>query len=83
MALRGIRGAITVGQNSDKKIVAATEILLRKVVAANKIKVGDIAAAIFSTTHDLSAEFPAVAARNLGWTYTPLLCTNEINVPGA
>jgi chorismate mutase len=83
MTLRGIRGAITVSNNKKAEMVAATEALLRKLVAANKIKVADIAAAFFSTTQDLNAEFPAVAARNLGWTYTPLLCTNEINVPGS
>ena len=83
MPTRGIRGAVTVKINKKAEIIAAAETLLKKVVAANKIKVDDVAAAIFSTTRDLNAEFPAVAARNLGWVYTPLLCTNEIAVPGA
>ena len=83
MPIRGVRGAITVKRNSKKEIIASTERLLRKIISANKIKIENIASAIFSATADLNAEFPAVAARNLGWIYTPLLCTYEIDVPGS
>lgn len=83
MAIRGIRGATTVKVNGKKEIVSATEELLKKIVKANRLKADDIASAVFSVTRDLDAEFPAVAARRLGWIYTPLLCTNEIGVPGS
>lgn len=83
MNLRGIRGAITVGKNSKGEIVSQTKALLKKLVSENKISTEDIASAIFSVTKDLNAEFPAVAARSIGWLYTPLLCTSEINVPGS
>jgi chorismate mutase len=80
MNVRGIRGAITVDKNLKSEIVTATELLLKKMVSANKLKVDDIASAIFSVTCDLNAEFPALAARRLGWIYTPLFCTYEIDV---
>lgn len=81
MPLRGIRGAITVKQNSDKQILVATQQLLEKIVSKNAIDMEDIAGCIFSVTADLNKEFPALAARKLGWIYTPLLCTYEIKVP--
>ena len=83
MPVRGIRGAITVKVNNKEEIVKKTSLLLRKIVSENKLKIDDIASVIFSVTEDLNAEFPAVAARKLGWLYTPLLCTYEINVPGS
>jgi len=84
MALRGIRGAIAVKKNSKKEILGATKKLLKKLIAVNEIKAPDVASAIFSVTADLNAEFPAIAAREeLGWLYTPLLCVNEIPVPGS
>jgi len=81
--IRGIRGAITVTGNNKGQIVTSTEGLLRKMVGINKIKVDDIASIIFSITRDLNAEFPAIAARNLGWIHTPLMCTYEMDVPGS
>jgi len=83
MAARGIRGAITVAKNEKDGIIVATEMLLEKIVSVNKLKVEDIASIVFSTTHDLTKEFPAVAAREMGWLYTPLMCTNEIAVDGS
>jgi len=83
MAVRGVRGAITVHSNTKKEIVESTKQLLEEIILVNKIKVKDIAAIFFSSTPDLNAEFPAIAARSLGWLYTPLLCTNEIKVPGS
>ena len=83
MATRGIRGAITVKKNVKDAIVFATEMLLEKMISVNKVKVEDIAAVIFSVTGDLTKEFPAIAAREMGWLYTPLMCTNEIEVEGS
>lgn len=83
MAIRGIRGATTVKANAKKEILSATEELLKEIVSKNSIKPEDVASIIFSASKDLNAEFPAVAARNLGWIYTPLICTNEIAVPGS
>ena len=83
MATRGIRGAITVKMNEKDAIVFATEMLLEKMVSINKVRVDDIASIIFSVTPDLTKEFPAIAAREMGWLYTPLMCTNEIAVEGS
>ncbi len=83
MSLRGIRGAITVKKNTKAEILSATKELLEQLIAANGIRPAEIASALFSTTEDLDAEFPAVAARGLGWTETPLLCMREIPVPGS
>ena len=80
MATRGVRGAITVKKNEKDAIVFATEMLLEKIITTNKIKVEDVAFIIFSVTTDLTKEFPAVAAREMGWLYTPLMCTNEIAI---
>jgi len=83
MATRGVRGAITVKKNEKDAIVFATEMLLEKMISVNKIKVEDIASVIFSVTPDLTKEFPAIAAREMGWLYTPLMCTNEIDIEGS
>jgi len=83
MAVRGVRGAITVDVNSKTEIVEKTEELLHALIKKNDINVEDIASAIFSVTADLDAEFPAVAARKMGWLYTPLFCTREIPVQGS
>lgn len=83
MAVRGIRGATTVDENGAEAIVDATEELLRALVAQNAIDPLEIASAFFTTTTDLTAEFPAYAARRLGWLTVPLMCGHEMNVPGA
>jgi len=81
--LRGIRGAITVKRNEAREIVAATRELLLSIIKENNLSTEDIASAIFTVTHDLNAEFPAAATRELpDWKYVPLLCATEINVPG-
>lgn len=80
---RGIRGATTCEENTRAAILEATRDLLEQLIAANDLRHEDIASAIFSTTPDLNAEFPAVAARHLGWLDTALICTHEIAVPGA
>ncbi len=83
MFCRGVRGAITVDKNDREEIISATKELLRELVRANDIKIEDIACVIFTTTKDLNAEFPARAARELGWNNTALLCSTEIDVPGS
>ena len=83
MAVRGIRGATSVEENAREEIISKTEELLHELIRRNGFAAGDIASAIFSVTDDLDAEFPAVAARRLGWLYTPLFCTREIPVPGS
>lgn len=80
---RGIRGATTVEENTREAILAATRELLSRLIAANRIHPDDVASAIFTTTPDLNAEFPAVAARQLGWTDVALMCTHEMSVPGS
>lgn len=79
---RGVRGAITVDSNEAGAVLAATRELLERMVEANGIRVDEIASVIFSTTPDLDAEFPARAARELGWLDTAFLCTHEMQVPG-
>ncbi len=82
MPVRGIRGATTVEDDSREAILAATRELLSAIVAANQIAPDDIASALFTATPDLSAEFPARAARELGWTHVPLLGATEMAVRG-
>ncbi len=83
MKCRGIRGATTVEANSKAEIVLATQELLRLMVEANQFDLDDLATAFFTTTPDLNAEFPAWAARQMGWTEAALMCGHEMNVPGA
>ena len=80
--MRGIRGATTTASNTGDDIVAATRRLLQEMIAANGVMTDDIAAVFFTTTTDLNAEFPAAAARAMGWQKVPLLCSSEIDVPG-
>jgi chorismate mutase len=80
--VRGIRGATTVAEDSQSAILEATEELVREIVAANAIEPEDVASALFTVTPDLHAEFPAAAARRMGWTMVPLLNFTEIGVPG-
>ena len=82
--IRGFRGATTADGNTKEAIVEATKEMLEALVAANDIEVDDIASATFSTTRDLNAEFPAVAARkHLGWNYVALMNSHEMDVPDA
>ncbi len=83
MRCRGVRGATTVPENSREEILKATRELLALMIRRNDIEAGDVASAIFSTTTDLNAEFPALAARQLGWYDVALLCTHELDVPGS
>jgi chorismate mutase len=80
-AVRGIRGATTVQADESTLILDATEELLREVVAHNHLHIEDIASALFTVTPDLTSNFPAAAARRMGWTLVPMLNFMEIGVP--
>ncbi len=81
--VRAIRGATTSPSNSSKEILAATTEMLGLIKKENSLKVDDIISAFFTTTQDLNAEFPPVAARKMGWVNVALMCSHEMNVPGA
>lgn len=78
---RGLRGATTAEANEREAILAVTRELLERLVARNALTPDDIAAAFFTVSDDLDAEYPALAARQLGWTQTALMCAREIPVP--
>jgi chorismate mutase len=80
---RGIRGATTVEEDTPEAILAATRELLMGMIKLNGIKPEDVGSVIFTTTVDLNAQYPAVAARQLGWHEVPLLCAHEMNVPNS
>ena len=80
--MRGVRGATTVTENTREAILTATRELLEAMITANSITIDDIASVWFTTTTDVNAEYPAVAARQLGWLDVPLLCGHEMHVPG-
>ncbi|GIW96892.1 MAG: chorismate mutase [Pirellulaceae bacterium] len=80
---RGVRGATTVEENSREAILKATRQMLALMIRRNDISPRDVASAMFTVTRDLDAEFPALAARQLGWLEVPLLCGYEIEVPGS
>jgi chorismate mutase len=83
MRLFALRGANTVESNQADAIVDATETLMRELMARNALEPDAMVSCIFTLTDDLDAEFPAVAARNLGLNRVPLLCSREIPVPGS
>jgi chorismate mutase len=81
--LFAVRGAAQAEGNEAAAILAATEGLMRELMARNGLGPQSLVSCVFTTTEDLDAEFPAVAARNLGLDGVPLLCAREIDVPGA
>jgi chorismate mutase len=84
MISKGIRGAITVDENSSEAIGSATIKLLKEMLVKNNIELNDISHVIFTLTSDLNADFPAKYARiNLKWKDVPMMCFNELNVSGA
>ena len=83
MRLMALRGATTVEQNESAAILEATEELMRTLLERNSLSPSDLVSCLFTCTEDLNAEFPAVAARNMGLSAVPLLCAREIEVPGA
>ena len=83
MRLFALRGATSVDVNESDAILGATEWLMREIMKRNAIGPDDVVSCIFTMTGDLDAEFPAVAARRLGYDRVPLMCAQEIPVPGA
>ena len=83
MAVRAVRGAIQVDANEREPILEASSELVKEVLARNEIAPDDLISVVFTATQDLNADFPAYAARLMGLTDVPLLCTTEIAVPGA
>lgn len=83
MRCRGVRGAITVESNDRAQLLSATRELLSRLLEVNAIQPEEIAFIHFTTSPDLNAEFPAVAAREMGFNTVPLLCGHEMSVPGA
>ena len=83
MRLHALRGATTVDANEREQILDATEELMRELLERNALAPAAIVNCIFTMTEDLNAEFPAVAARRMGFERVPLLCVREIDVPGS
>lgn len=83
LVCRGVRGATTAATNTAEDILEVTDELLRVVISLNALDPADVASVVFTTTPDLTATFPALAARDIGWTEVPLLCTHEMAVPGS
>ena len=83
MRLFALRGAISVERNEAQAILDATTTLMREIIERNALEPERVVSCIFTATEDLMAEFPAVAARALGFESVPLLCARELDVPGA
>ena len=83
LLVRALRGAITVGHNDPQEIAVATREVLTGMLSANDIDVQDVISVLFTTSPDLTAAFPAAAARGIGFQTVPLMCASEIDVPGA
>jgi chorismate mutase len=83
MRLFALRGATTVETNDAEAILGATEALMQEILERNGLRPEDAVSCIFTLTSDLDAEFPAVAARNIGFSGVPLLCAREVAVPGS
>jgi chorismate mutase len=83
MRLFALRGANDVSTNEAEAILAATDELMRELMRRNALEPEAMVSCIFTLTDDLDAEFPAVAARNLGLNRVPLLCAREVPVPGS
>jgi chorismate mutase len=83
MRLFALRGAVTVEHNTAEAILGATEWLMHEILQRNALEPADVVSCLFTLTEDLDAEFPAVAARRLGFDQVPLMCAREIPVPGS
>tara|TARA_B100000686_G_scaffold144603_1_gene152040 strand:+ start:2154 stop:2534 length:381 start_codon:yes stop_codon:yes gene_type:complete len=81
--VRAIRGATTADENTKESIVEATIQLLKKIVEENNLDKNEVISAFFTTTKDLNTQFPAVAARTIGWTEVALMCSHEMDIPDA
>jgi chorismate mutase len=83
LRLWAVRGATRAASNDPEKVVEATQELMRELMSRNDLAAEQMVSCIFTSTHDLNAEFPAAAARKIGLEAVPLLCAQEIDVPGA
>ena len=84
MAIRGVRGATTIESDQPDHILAGTRELLEAMMSSNPdLKKEDIASTFFTTTDDIQSVHPALAARQMGWVYVPMMCAREIPVPGS
>lgn len=83
MICRGVRGATTVEEDKPELILKATRELLALMIHVNGIHSEDVTSVIFTTTKDVVSQYPALAARQLGWLDVPLLCSHEMEVPGS
>jgi chorismate mutase len=83
MKLFALRGAVNVEENDAAEILDATRELMSAIMERNRLRPADAVSCVFTVTHDLDAEFPAVAARAVGFERVPLLCAQEIPVPGS
>jgi len=83
VAVRAVRGAVQVEGYDRAEILAGTTDLVTEVMSRNQLSPDDVISVIFTATPDLTAEFPALAARKLGFQEVPLLCASELDVPGA
>lgn len=82
--IRGVRGAVTVKADKPEEILAETRRLVLEMAKENRIEPEDVASVIVSTTTDISSAFPAKAVRTIDqWTYVPVMCTHEMDVPGS
>ncbi len=81
--MRGIRGAITIPEDKAEEVLQATTEVLQEIICQNEIDIEDIASIIFTTTADIKSAFPAAAARVMGLHLVPLMCSQEIEVPGS
>jgi len=83
MKVIAIRGAITVDNNDTVEIIDNTKELLNVIIEKNVIDINEVISIVFTMTKDLNAAFPAVAARQIGWTNIPLMCMQELDIPGS
>ena len=83
MRLFALRGANSVESNTPDAILGGTAALMRELMARNQLSAEQLVSCIFTVTEDLDAEFPAVAARNIGLNRVPLMCAREVPVPGS
>lgn len=82
--MHGIRGATTIEADVKEYVLSATQELLEKIFSSNPdLKTEDIGSAIFTVTQDINSVFPALAARQMGWDQVPMMCAQEIPVPGS
>jgi chorismate mutase len=82
-SVRAIRGAIQLDVDEREHVLSSTRELVSSVLSANSLTKDDVISILFTATHDVSSEFPAVAARELGLGDVPLMCAQELEIAGA